>query len=463
MASEFHPHAYQRYFIQRIIDTPCLGGFLDMGLGKTVCVLTALHELKYMRWSIRKALVIAPKKVAETTWTTEAVKWEHLRDLRVVTVLGSERQRLAALEQIADVYVINRENTQWLVKHYGHAWPFDVVVLDESSSFKSHRAERFKALKCVRPRIGRLIELTGTPRPKSLMDLWAQIYLLDGGKRLGRTISTYREMYFTPGRRNRTTIFEYDPKPGADEAIHNAISDICISMKAADYLELPDLVIHDIPVLLDSKARRAYDRLERDMLLDVDGDTITAATAAALSNKLLQCCNGAVYGENGEVIHVHDCKIDAFLETIERLHGQPVIVYYHYKHDLTRLLEALRKYDPTLRVRVYADGRDKDAWNAGEIDVLLAQPASCAYGLNLQEGGHNVIWFAQTWNLEEYVQANKRIHRQGQPYPVFVHRLIVQGGRDVDAIRSLECKDGGQEAFLESLKVRINKVKEGAQ
>lgn len=459
MGKDYQPHGYQIYSTQRMIDTPYLGAFLDMGLGKTVVTLTALHSLKYERWCIRKALVIAPKKVAETTWTTEAAKWNHLKNLRVVTVLGSARQRLAALAQTADVYVINRENTQWLVGHYGYDWPFDAVVLDESSSFKNHRAQRFKALKAVRSKIARLIELTGTPRPKGLMDLWAQIYLLDGGRRLGRTISVYRDMYFTPGRRNRTTIFDYDPKPGAEQAIYTAISDICISMKSEDYLELPELIIDDIPVMLDDKAQKAYTSMERDMLLTVDGDTVTATSAAALTGKLLQLCNGAVYDEDGAVIPVHDCKLEAFMETVEQLNGQHAIVYYHFQHDKDRLLAALAKTD--LRVRVYKDAREERDWNAGKIDLLLAQPASCGYGLNLQEGGHHVIWFGLTWNLEEYQQANKRCHRQGQPYPVVVHRLMVQGGTDEDVIRSLEVKDSGQESLLAALKVRIDKAKGG--
>lgn len=422
--------------------------------------LTALHILKYQMFCIRKSLIIAPKKVAETTWSDEVQKWNHLKNMRVSVVLGTAKQRLQALAADADVYVINRENTQWLVEYYGYDWPFDVVVLDESSSFKSHASKRFKAIKAVRPKINRLIELTGTPRPKSLMDLWAQIYLLDGGKRLGRTISVYRDIYFTPGRRSRTTIFEYDPKPGAEEEIYRAISDICVSMKSEDYLDLPEMIIDDIPVALDPKAQKAYDELEKTMLLEVgDDEVITAATAAALSAKLLQLCNGAVYNEQGEVIPVHDCKIEAFLETIEQLNGQHTIVYYHFKHDRERLLEALAK--TKLRVRVYKDAKDKDDWNAGEIDILLAQPASCGYGLNLQEGGHHVIWFGQTWNLEEYQQANKRCHRLGQTYPVVIHRLVVKGGTDEDAIRSLERKDNGQEDLMRALKARIEKAKGG--
>ena len=457
----FVPHGYQAYSIQRMIDTPKIGAFLDMGLGKTVITLTALYRLKYERFSICKAIVIAPKKVAESTWSAEAAKWAHLQDLRVSVVLGTEKQREAALARPADVYVINRENTQWLVKHYGREWPFDVVVLDESSSFKNHRAKRFMALRAVLPKVNRLIELTGTPRPRSLMDLWAQVYLLDAGKRLGRTISVYRDSFFTPGRRNRTTIFEYLPKPGAERYIYMAISDICISMKSEDYLELPDMIIDDIPVKLDDAAQKAYDSLERDMLVTVDGETVTATNAATLTGKLLQLCNGALYDENGGVIPIHDCKLESFMESVEQLHGEHAIVYYHFQHDKDRLLRALSKSG--LRVRVYEDAQSERDWNAGKIDLLLAQPASCGYGLNLQEGGHHVIWFGLTWNLEEYQQANKRCHRQGQLYPVVIHRLMVQGGTDEDVIRSLEDKDKGQEELLTALKARIDKAKGGGK
>ena len=460
MAKVYNPYPYQQYAEREIIEKPNIGLFLDMGLGKTVITLTALQEMKFDRWCVNKILIIAPKKVAEDTWQTEAQKWQHLQGLRIVGVLGTATQRIHALDTPADIYVINRENTQWLVEYYGRDWPFDTVVLDESSSFKNHQAKRFRALRTVRPRINRLIELTGTPNPHGLMDLWSQVFLLDGGKRLGRTISVYRDMYFVPDKRNRTTIFSYAPKDGAEQEIHKLISDICISMKASDYLDLPELVYEDIPVVLDDKAQRAYNRMERDAVLQVDEDTITATNAAALSGKLLQLCNGAVYDEDREVVQVHDCKIEAFLEAVEGLNGQHAIVCYSFIHDKDRLLQALAKTG--LRVRVYKDTRDKDDWNAGNIDLLLIHPASCGYGLNLQEGGHHIIWFGLTWNLEEYQQANKRLHRQGQEHPVIVHHLVVKGGRDEDVIKSLEGKDNVQEALLQSLKVRIKAVKGGA-
>ena len=455
---KFTPYPYQQYCIDRIINDNSIGLFLDMGLGKTVITLTAVYELRYLRWSVSKVLVIAPKKVAEQTWSKEVEKWDHLKGLKVQVCLGTLQQRIQALNTPADIYVINRENTQWLVEHYRHLWPFDMVILDESSSFKNHQAKRFKAMKAIRPRIRRLVELTGTPSPHGLTDLWAQLFLLDGGKRLGRTISVYRDMYFVPDKRNRTTIFSYAPREGADEEIYKQIGDICVSMKSEDYLQLPDLIYEDIPVALDKDARKAYDTMERDMLLQVDDDeVITANTAATLTGKLLQLCNGAVYDEDGAVQEIHDCKIEALLETIEQLNGQHAIVYYYFRHDVARIMAALPK---TLHIRVYQGAKDMDDWNAGLIDVLLAQPASCGYGLNLQQGGHHIIWFGLTWALEEYQQANKRLHRQGQPYPVIVHRLIVQHGQDEDVVRSLECKDGSQESLLAALKSKIAKAHE---
>ena len=459
MAKYFSPYMYQCYCYNRIINSPALGLFIDMGLGKTVVTLTALRDLKRFYGLICKTLVIAPKKVAEDTWQNEAAKWDHLKDLRIVSALGTAAQRIAALHTDADIYVINRENVQWLVEYFGRDWPFDAVVIDESSSFKNPQAKRFKALKKVRCRINRLIELTGTPNPHGLLDLWSQVYLLDGGARLGRTISVYRDIYFVPDKRNKTTIFSYAPREGADVAIQNAISDICISMKADDYLTLPEMVYQDIPVLLDPAAQMNYRQLEREALLEIDTDIITAANAAALSGKLLQLCNGAVYNEDHNVVQVHDCKIEAFMETVERLNGQHALVCYYFNHDRDRLLTALAK--TKLCVRVYSGVQDKDDWNAGNIDLLLVHPASCGYGLNLQQGGHHVIWFGLTWNLEEYQQTNKRLHRQGQTYPVIVHHLVVKGGRDEDVIKSLSDKNDVQESLLQSLKVRIEQVKGG--
>ena len=456
----FVPHNYQQYCIDRIINDKAIGLFLDMGLGKTAITLSAIKKLKYEYWRSAKVLVIAPKKVAESTWSKEAAKWKELCSLRFSFVLGSAEKRLKALKTPADIYMINRENVMWLVDYYRNAWPFDTVIIDESSSFKNHQAKRFKALKAVRSHIDRIVLLTGTPTSRGLMDLWAQIYLLDCGKRLGRNITAYREAFFVPDKRNRTTIFSYAPKEGAEETIYNAISDICVSMKAEDYLELPELVYNDIPVKLDTAAQKAYDRLERDTLLPVDDKVITAGSAAVLRGKLLQLCNGAVYDEDKNVMQIHDCKIEALLETVEQLNGQHAIICYNFQHDKTRLLEALKATH--LTVKVYEGKAEEDAWNAGDIDLLLVQPASCGYGLNLQEGGHHIIWFGLTDSLELYQQTNKRLHRQGQPYPVIVHHLLVQGGTDEDVIKSLGGKADVQDSLLEALKVRIQKAKESA-
>lgn len=452
----FNPYPYQQFCIDNIIYNHAVGLFLDMGLGKTVITLSAVHDLRYNRWEVMKPLIIAPKKVAEATWTTEAKKWDHLNMMRVVPVLGTEQQRLRALSTPADLYVINRENVKWLVDHFKNAWPFDMVILDESSSFKNASSQRFKALKLVRSRIKRIVELTGTPSSNGLEDLWAQIFLLDGGARLGKTLGAYRDRYFIPGKRNRTTIFSYEPKEGSFEMIKQAISDICISMKSSDYLTLPDMIHSDIPVALDSRARKAYADLETDLLLQVDEDTITAGSAGVLTGKLLQLCNGAIYDADKRAVKVHDCKIDAFLELVEQLNGQHALVFYNFQHDRDRLVEALAKYN--LNVRVYSRAKDEIDWNNGEIDILLAHPASCGYGLNLQQGGHHAIWFGLTWSLEQYEQANKRLHRQGQEHPVVIHHLIVQGGMDEVVLDALQNKSDMQNALMDALRVRINKL-----
>ena len=452
----FNPYPYQQYCIDSIIYNRAVGLFLDMGLGKTVITLSAIHDLRYNRWEVAKPLIIAPKKVAEATWNTEAQKWDHLRKMRIVPVLGTLQQRLRALATPADAYIINRENVMWLVEHFKNEWPFDMVILDESSSFKNPSSKRFKSLKLVRSRIRRIVELTGTPSSNGLEDLWAQVYLLDGGARLGKTMGAYRDRYFIPGKRNRTTIFSYTPKDGSFEMIKNAISDICISMKAEDYITLPDVLHNDIPVMLVAPAAKAYHQLETDLLLQIDENTITAGTAGVLTGKLLQLCNGAIYDENKNALNVHDCKIDAFLELIEQLNGQHALVFYNFQHDRDRLVAALTA--TKLRVRVYSQARDEVDWNNGEIDVLLAHPASCGYGLNLQRGGHHAIWFGLTWSLEQYEQANKRLHRQGQEHPVVIHHLIVRDGMDEDVIAALQYKGDMQNALMTALKARISKL-----
>lgn len=456
----FTPHPYQQYCIDKAIEIKKIGLFLDMGLGKTVTTLSVIKELKYNRFEVRKVLVIAPKKVAEGTWTKEKDKWEHTKMLRVSQVLGSQAKRVRALNTPADIYITNRENVTWLVDYYKNAWPFDMVVVDESSSFKSHKAKRFKALASMGNHIERMIILTGTPSPNGLDDLWSQVYLLDGGERLGKRYTQFRERYFDPGQRGNNVIYNYKAKPGSEDSILEKISDICISMKADDYLQLPEITYHEIPVELDAKSKKAYLDLEREMVLDLpeDESEISVTSAAALSNKLLQLGNGAIYDGDGNFHEVHNCKIEAFLELIESLQGKPALVFYNYQHDKVRILKALERSN--LRIRELKTTQDEDDWNAGNIDILLAHPASSAYGLNLQQGGNHVVWFGLTWNYELYTQANKRLHRQGQKERVIIHHLVCTGTRDEDVMQALERKDNVQEWVMKSLKARIKAIKE---
>lgn len=457
----YDPHPYQQYCIDSILRMHKLGLFLDMGLGKTSIVLTAVKDLKYDRFEVNRVLVIAPKKVAEGTWSKEKDKWDHTSCLRISKVLGSQNKRIRALTTQADIYIINRENVQWLVDYYRHDWPFDMIVIDESSSFKNHKAKRFKSLAAIAPKISRIVELTGTPSPNGLSDLWAQVYLLDGGQRLGAKYTGFRQRYFDPGARGNNVIYNYVPKPGSEGSILDAISDICVSMKADDYLQLPDITMDEVPVVLDPRAAKAYRDMEREMVLQLpDDEDISVTSAAALSNKLLQLGNGAIYDENHEVHEVHGCKIEAFMELLEGLNGKSALVFYNFQHDRDRIKDALSKTD--LRVRELKTTQDEDDWNAGKIDVLLTHPASSAYGLNLQDGGNHVIWFGLNWNYELYTQANKRLHRQGQKQKVIIHHLICQGTRDEDVMQALSHKENVQEFVMESLKVRIRKIKEKA-
>lgn len=452
---QFHPHPYQQAGIEAILEKPGVALWMEMGLGKTVVTLTAIDQLIYDRLEISRALIIAPKKVAEATWQDEAEKWEHLQHLRISTVLGTEKQRKAALEAPADIYIINRENVPWLVHTLGRGWSFDMVVLDEASSFKNHAAQRFKALKAVRPRIHKVVELTGTPRPNSLLDLWAQIYLLDQGERLGRYITHYRKNYFWP------TEYSYEPREGAAETVESRIKDIVLSFKAADHLTLPEKITDDIPVVLDKPAKAAYKKLEKNYLLEVDGETITAQQAATLTGKLLQLCNGSLYDEDGTVHQIHRCKLDAFDELIDALDGQRALVFYGFRFDEEQLTETLRARHKGLRFAVLRSGQDAADWNTGKLDVLLAQPASCAYGLNLQQGGHHLIWYSLPWSLELYAQGEARLYRQGQTQSVIVHRLIVKGGADEMVVKALNRKDTDQNSLMQAVKTHIKAAQRG--
>lgn len=448
----FNPHPYQQYAIDRIMNQANVGLFLDMGLGKTVITLTAIDKLIHQLGIVKRVLIIAPKKVAEATWQAEAAKWDHLKGLTFATALGSAKEREAAIDARAEITIINRENVVWMVETMGAVWPFDMVVVDESSSFKSPSAKRFKALKRMLPRIRSMVILTGTPAPNGIEDLWAQVYLLDRGERLGRYITHYRSRYFD----HNPWAHQYIPKPGAFEAVQRRIGDICVSMKAADWLQLPALVTHDMPVKLDPAAEKVYRRMEREAVMEIGEDEeISATSAAALTNKLLQLCGGAVYDENGEAHAVHDAKLEALGELLESV-NEPVLLFYGFRHELTRIGGVLQRLHK--RMRLLEGVGAVEAWNRGEVDVLLAHPASCAYGLNLQQGGRHVVWFTLTWSLELYQQANARLHRQGQDRHVIVHRLLVQGGVDEDVAKALEGKDETQTALIEALKARIGKV-----
>lgn len=453
---KYVPHDYQVVAADWIRDKPYAGLMLDMGLGKTVITLTVIDELLYDSLQHEKVLVIAPKKVAEDTWTREARKWDHTRHLHISRVLGTAEQRKAALRAKADIYVINRDNVEWLVEYLGDQWDFDCVVIDELSSFKNPQAKRFKALRKVRPRMRRVVGLTGTPVPNGYMDLWSQIYLLDRGERLGKTITQYRRRFFRA--EYRPWGHEYTLLPGAEEEINGLIKDICLSMKAKDYLRLEEPLVVDVPVVLTPKEMEMYRRLEREYILAVaDGGLITAANAAAVTTKLLQLSNGAVYDGTGEAVHIHDQKLERLEELIEAANGRPVLVFYSFRHDRDRV----KKHLCGVEVRELDGPKDIADWNAGRIPVLLAHPASCGHGLNLQDGGNIMVWFGLTWNLEHYQQAIARLHRQGQGQQVIVYRLITEGTVDEDVAGALSGKENMQEAFLEKLSARLRALQEG--
>lgn len=455
---KFRPYEYQQTAIKWIINNPRCGLFLDMGLGKTVSTLTAIQQLMD-DCEVSRTLVVAPKKVAETTWTTEAQKWDHLKSLKVAKVMGTEKQRKLALAEKADVYVIGRDSFVWLVGIFGGMLPFDVLVIDELTSFKSSKSNRFKAMRMATPTAKRVIGLTGTPAPNGLIDLWAQMYCIDMGERLGKSVTKYRETYFETHKWNNI-IVRCNVKKGYDEVIRKKIADICLSMQAKDYLQLPDLINHTIKVQLSSTTMQAYTKFEREKVLQFQdehqGETanVLAQSAAGLMNKLSQFANGAIYDDERNVHHVHDEKLDRLAEIIEAANGSSVLVFYQYKHDAARIAE---KFNKAYRVKVYTDEKQLIEWNAGQVDILLAHPASTAFGLNMQDGGHYIVWFGTGWNLELYQQANARLHRQGQQYPVQVYNLVCSGTVDERAEAALENKKGVQQGLLDSLNYLIRK------
>jgi SNF2 family DNA or RNA helicase len=423
-----------------------------MGTGKTVTTLTAVDRLLHDCLEDGPVLVIAPKRVAENTWGKEADKWEHLQHLRVVKIMGTERQRLAALDTPADLYVINRENVVWLVDTLGKHWRFPIVVIDELSSFKSAQAKRFKALRRVRGRIRRLIGLTGTPRPNGLEDLWPEVYLLDQGERLGRTLTAFRGRYLIPEKMNGHIVYSYREREGAAAEVYDRLADICMSVNKSDVLDLPGQVYEDIELEAPPALLKQYKQFERDKVLeclDADGE-IMAGTAAALTNKLLQFANGAIYDSEGVAHELHTIKLEALEEMIEAAGGESVLVLYAYKHDADRIKRRIT-------CRELDTPEDMDAWNRGEIPVALAHPASIGHGLNLQDGGHIIIWFGLTWSLELYQQANERLNRPGQRHVCKVYHLILKGTHDARVLESLKNKDAGQARALEALRLEIVK------
>ncbi|MCH1940012.1 DEAD/DEAH box helicase [Holdemania massiliensis] len=456
----YKPHQYQAIAEQYALDHPRCGLFLDMGLGKTVITLTVIDKLIYDYFEVTKGrvLVIAPLRVAEDTWSRESSKWDHLQHLRISKVLGSAKRRLEALSTPADLYIINRDNVVWLIQIFGNQWPFDMVVVDELSSFKNPKSQRFKALKKLSPLFKRFVGLTGTPAPRNLMDLWSELYLIDRGERLGKTMRAYQQRYFVPGRRNGYVVYDYIPIDGAERQIYDRISDVCMSMTAADWLQLPDRIDLTREIQLPTSVMAAYRRFEREKYLELmDGDNpLLAANAGVLAGKLTQFSNGAVYLEDHSWQPIHDCKLDELEQLIEEANGQSVMVFYNFKHDFQRLIDRFAAYEP----RMIKNADDIADWNAGKIQLLLAHPASMGHGLNLQDGGHIVIWFGLTWDLEIYQQANARLHRQGQQQSVRIYHIICKGTVDEDILRRLQTKDANQQALIDAVKARVERLEE---
>lgn len=442
----FIPHNYQQYAIDYIESHSISAVLLDMGLGKTSITLTAINDLLFDSFDVHKVLVVAPLRVARDTWSAEIEKWEHLNDLRYSVVVGTERERLKALSIPADIYIINRENVQWLVEDSGYPFDFDMAVIDELSSFKNHQSKRFKAFMKVRPKLKRIVGLTGTPAGNGLMDLYAEFRLLDMGERLGRFISQYRDAYFQPDKRNGMIIYSYKPLPYAEQQIYDKISDITISMKATDHLKMPELISSEYTVQLTEKQKEKYEKLKNELILTSDDNEVTAANAAALSNKLSQMASGAVYSDDGSIVEVHDGKLDALEDIIESMNGKPLLVAYWFKHDLERIK---KRFD----VREIKSSEDISDWNDGKIPVALIHPASAGHGLNLQSGGSTLVWFSLPWSLELYQQTNARLWRQGQTSnTVVIQHIITKDTIDAKILNALKAKDTTQAELISAVK-----------
>ncbi|MCJ1668549.1 DEAD/DEAH box helicase [Staphylococcus sp. NRL 19/737] len=452
LAITFQPHSYQKHAIDKVIENEKYGLFLDMGLGKTVSTLTAFSELQLL--DTEKMLVIAPLNVAKDTWADEISKWEHLKHLRVSKILGNPKQRLAALRQDADIYITNKENTKWLCEQYKKDWPFDMVVIDELSTFKNPSSQRFKAIKKKLPLVKRFVGLTGTPSPNSLLDLWAQVYLIDRGERLETAFSRYRERYFRATHQVSDHVYNWELREGSEDLIYQQIEDIALSMKASDYLDMPERIDTKQVVTLSNKERKLYDELEKYYILEDETDgTVVAQSGASLSQKLLQLSNGAVYTGDEEVRHIHDRKLDKLEEIIEEAQGQPILLFYNFKHDRDRILE---RFDDVLTL----DDKDyKAKWDSGKSKILLAHPASAGHGLNLQQGGHIIVWFGLTWSLELYQQANARLYRQGQTHTTIIHHIMTENTIDQRVYQALQNKELTQDELMKAIKARIDKYK----
>ena len=446
---KYIPHDYQTYATKFIEEHPVAAVLLDMGLGKSVITLTAIKNLCLDTFEVQKILVIAPLRVARDTWKAELEKWEHLRCIKYSVAVGTEAERKAALQNPANLYIINRENVGWLIEQSGLPFDYDMVVIDELSSFKSHQAKRFRSLMKVRPTVKRMVGLTGTPSSNGLMDLWAEFRLLDMGKRLGRFITHYRDEFFRPDKRNGQVIFSYKPKDGAEEEIYRRISDITISMKSTDFLQMPECVINEVDVSLSNKEMKMYNGLKKDLVLAISNKEIDAVNAGALSNKLSQMANGAVYDEDKNYIEIHDRKLDALEDLIEQSNGKPVLVAYWFKHDLERIKKRFT-------VREIKTSKDIADWNKGSIPVAVIHPASAGHGLNIQEGGSTLIWFGLTWSLELYLQTNARLWRQGQKSKtVVIHHIITKGTIDERIMKALRTKETTQDALMDAVKAEI--------
>ena len=450
---KYSPHDYQTYATNFILTHPVSAVLLDMGLGKSVITLTAIHDLCLDSFEIRKVLVIAPLRVARDTWPSELRKWDHLKGLTWSVAVGTEAERKVALTRDAFVYIVNRENVQWLIEQSGLPFDYDMVVIDELSSFKSHQAKRFRSLLKVRPGVQRIVGLTGTPSGNGLMDLWAEYRLLDMGKRLGRYITHYRNRFFAPDKRNGSIVYSYKPLPGAEEEIYSLISDITISMKAADHLKMPELVMSEYTVPLSEDEEETYGELRRELVVSLGDREIDAVNVAALSGKLCQMANGAVYTDDGGIVTFHDRKLDALEDLIEAANGKPVLVAYWFRHDLDRIMERLHKlHIPFAR----ADKADSiERWNRGKLPVMLIHPASAGHGLNLQSGGSTLIWFGLTWSLELYQQTNARLWRQGQEHTVVIHHIIAENTIDEKIMAALRAKDKTQAALMDAVKAAL--------